>query len=179
VIAEVLALKEVAVKAAGTVTDDGAVRAELVLVRVITPPPAGAGCDRLIVQVLAELGPRLVGLHTREDSRTEVVRLRVVFAALPLYVAVMVALELPPRAAVVAVKLAELAAAAIVTEAGTVSKELVLAKVRTAPPAGAGWDKATVQVVEAFGPRLVGLQDREETSAKAARVTVVLAELLL
>jgi len=82
--AEVLALKKAAVKAGGTVTDDGTVRAGLVFARVTTAPPAGAGWDRLIVQLLVEFGPRLVGLHKREEGRTEGVRVRVAFAELPL-----------------------------------------------------------------------------------------------
>jgi len=80
----VLALKEAAAKAAGTVIEDGALRARLVLAIVTRAPLAGAGWDRLIVQVPVEFGPRLVGLHTREESRTEGVRVRVVFAELPL-----------------------------------------------------------------------------------------------
>jgi hypothetical protein len=80
----VLALKDAAVNAAGTVTDDGVVRAELGLVNVTTAPPTGAGWDRLTVQVLAAFGPRMVGLHSSEEIRTEVARPTVVFAELPL-----------------------------------------------------------------------------------------------
>jgi hypothetical protein len=36
-----------------------------------------------------------------------------------------------------------------------------------------------VQVLEAFGPRLLGLHESEETNAGATRLTVVLAEVLL
>ena len=82
-------------------------------------------------------------------------------------------------AAVVALNVAVVAPAATVTEAGTVSEELVLASAILAPPVGADWVKVTVQVVEAFGPRLAGLHESEETSTGAARVTVELAELLL
>ena len=80
---------------------------------------------------------------------------------------------------VVALKLADVAAAAIVTEAGTVSVELVLVSVTLAPPVGAAWVKVTVQVVDELCPRLVGLQASEETSTGATRLTVVFAELLL
>ena len=82
-------------------------------------------------------------------------------------------------AAVVALKVADVAAAATVTEAGTVRVELVLVSVTLAPPVGAGCVNATVQVVEEFCPRLVGLQASDETSTGATRVTVALAELLL
>ena len=82
-------------------------------------------------------------------------------------------------AAVVAVKFADVAAAAIVADAGTVSVALEFARVTVAPPAGAGWVRLTVQVLEEFAPMLAGLQVSEEISTVAARFTVVLAELLL
>jgi hypothetical protein len=37
----------------------------------------------------------------------------------------------------------------------------------------------TVQVLEAFGPRLVGLHDKEDTSTDATRLTLTVAELVL
>jgi hypothetical protein len=85
-----------------------------------------------------------------------------------------------PMAAVVALKLAEVAAAATVTDAGTVRVGLVLVRVTVAPPpVGAGWVRVTVHELEELGPRLVGLQTSEDTSAGATRVMVALAELLL
>ena len=48
-----------------------------------------------------------------------------------------------------------------------------------APPVVAGCVKVSVQVVEAFGPRLAGLHANEETSTGATSATVELAELLL
>ena len=82
-------------------------------------------------------------------------------------------------AAVVALKLADVAVAATVTEAGTVKLELVLVSVTLAPPVGADWVKVTVQVVEELGPRLVGLQAKEETRTGATKLTLAFAELLL
>jgi len=79
----------------------------------------------------------------------------------------------------VALKVADVAAAATVTEAGTVRVELVLVRVTLAPPVGAACVKVTVQVVEEFCPRLVGLQASEETSTGATKLTAVLAELPL
>ena len=93
--------------------------------------------------------------------------------------AVIVALELLLIVPVVALKVAEVAAAATVTEAGTVRVELVLVSVTLAPPVGAAWVKVTVHVVDELWPRLVGLQASEETSTGATRLTVVFAELLL
>ena len=83
------------------------------------------------------------------------------------------------RATVVALKLTQVAAAATVTDAGTVSVEFVLVRITVAPPVGAGWVSVTVQVLEELGPRVVGLQMREETSTGAARVMVALADVLL
>jgi hypothetical protein len=83
-----------------------------------------------------------------------------------------------PMATVVALKVADMAAAATVTEAGTVSVALVLVRATAAPPVGAGWVRVTVQVLEALGPRLVGLQASEETSTTTMLI-VALAELLL
>ncbi len=80
---------------------------------------------------------------------------------------------------VVAGNVAVVAVAATVTDAGTVSVALVLVNVTAAPPAGAACVKVTVQVLEAFCPRLVGLQASEETSAGATRLMLVFAELPL
>jgi hypothetical protein len=84
-----------------------------------------------------------------------------------------------PTTKVLTLKLAQVLAAATVTDEGTVSVGLVLVRVTVTPPVGDGWVKVTVQVLEELGPRLVGLQASVETSAGAIRVTVALAELLL
>ena len=52
-----------------------------------------------------------------------------------------------PMVVVVAAKVAEVAAAATVTDAGTVRVELVFVSVTLAPPVGAGWVKVRVQVL--------------------------------
>jgi len=83
-----------------------------------------------------------------------------------------------PMAAVVALKVADIAAAATVTDAGTVSVGLVLVRVTVAPPVGAGWVRVTMQELEELGPTLAGLQASEETST-AVRLMVALAEVLL
>jgi hypothetical protein len=92
---------------------------------------------------------------------------------------VIVALELLPMAAVVALKVAEVAAAATVTDAGTFKLKLLFARVTLAPPAGAGWVRVTVQVLEEFGPRLAGLHTSDDISTDATRLTLAVAELLL
>ena len=60
-------------------------------------------------------------------------------------------------AAAVALKVAVVAPAATVTDAGTVSEVLLLASVTLDPPVGAVWVRVTVQVLTALCPRLVGL----------------------
>ena len=82
-----------------------------------------------------------------------------------------------PMAAVVALKVAEVAAAATVTDAGAVRLESLFARVTLAPPVGAGCVRVTVQVLEEFGPRLAGVQTREETRLVSVRLIAVLAAL--
>ena len=89
------------------------------------------------------------------------------------------ALALAAIAAVVALNVAVVAPAATVTDAGTVSEELVLASAILAPPAGADWVKVTLHVLDEFGPRLAGLHESEETSTEAARLIAAVAELPL
>ena len=89
------------------------------------------------------------------------------------------AVELLLIAAVVTVKFADVAAGAMVADAGTVSVALELDNVTLAPLAGAGWVRVTVQVLEELAPILIGLQASDETSTGADRLTVALAELLL
>jgi hypothetical protein len=92
---------------------------------------------------------------------------------------VIVALELLLIAAVVALNVAVVELAATITDAGTVNVELVFVSATLAPPVGAGCVKVTVQELEAFGPRLVGLQANDDTSTGATRLTVAVAEVLL
>src|SRR5579863_9035763 len=80
---------------------------------------------------------------------------------------------------VVALKDAVVAAAATVTEVGTVRVAFVFVSVTSAPPAGAACVRVTVQVLEAFCPKLVGLHASEDTNTGATRLIVALAELLL
>jgi hypothetical protein len=87
--------------------------------------------------VVEAFGPRLAGLHESEETSTVATKLTVELAEVLLYAAVTVALALAPTAAVVALNVAAVALAATVTDAGTVSEELVLASAILAPPAGA------------------------------------------
>jgi hypothetical protein len=80
---------------------------------------------------------------------------------------------------VVPLNVAVVALDVTVTEEGTVRMELLLVKVMEAPPLGAGWVRLTVQMLEEFGPTLLGLHDNADTDtdADATRFTVVFAEL--
>ena len=82
------------------------------------------------------------------------------------------------EAAAVALKVAVVAPAATVTDAGTVSEALLLASVTPDPPVGAVWVSVTVEVLTARCHRLVGLQARVDTSTGASRLIVVVCELL-
>jgi len=91
----------------------------------------------------------------------------------------MVALWLLETVVVVALKVAVVAAAATVTEDGTVSVVFVSASETTAPPVGAAWLSVTVQVVEELAPKLVGLHASDEIFAGAVRLTIAVAKVLL
>jgi hypothetical protein len=92
---------------------------------------------------------------------------------------VTVAVRLLLNVVVLALKLPVVAPAATVTEVGTVKAAWLLLKDTAAPPDGAGLVSVTVQELEAFDPRLVGLHAREDTSTGATRLMVAGAELLL
>jgi len=78
----------------------------------------------------------------------------------------------------VALKVAVVAPAATVTDAGTVSRVLLLATVTLDPPVGAAWVRVTVQVLTALCPRLVGLQATPETTTGANRLIPAVCGLL-
>ena len=90
-----------------------------------------------------------------------------------------VAVELLVIAAAVTVKVAEVAVAATATEAGTVNDVLLFDRVTLAPPEGAACVRVTVQLLDAFGPRLLALHESEETRTGATKLMLVLTEVLL
>ena len=90
-----------------------------------------------------------------------------------------VELESLAIAAVVALKVAVVAAGNTVTEVGTVRVGLVLVSVTLAPPAAAALVSVTVHVLDPFAPRVVGLQASDDTRIAAARLIVVLPVLPL
>ncbi len=72
---------------------------------------------------------------------------------------------------VVAVKVAEVAPAGTVAEAGTETALLLAESATALPPAGAAWFNVTVQVLEVPAGILVGEQASVETSMGATTVT--------
>ena len=91
------------------------------------------------MSVQVEVAPEftLVGLQVRPVTSMGATRFKVVVCEEPLSEAVTVALCPVVRVPAVAVKLAEVAAAATVTEAGTVRAVLLLVNATLLPPVGA------------------------------------------
>jgi hypothetical protein len=83
------------------------------------------------------------------------------------------ALWLLARLVVVALKVAVVAAAGTVTEAGRERAGALLDSVTAAPPMGAALLKVTVQVAEALAPRLAGVQTSDCTgTAVTGRIRI-------
>jgi len=120
-----------------TVTEAGTVRTELLLESDTVAPPLGAAAERVTVQALLDPELRVVGLQVRAVTRTGAIRVKVVVWEAVFKVAVIVALWFVVRVPAVAVKMAELAAAGTVTEAGTVRAGLPLVRATVLPPVGA------------------------------------------
>ncbi len=78
----VVALKLLVVAPAATVTEVGTVSAVWLLLKDTAAPPVGAGLVSVTVHELVEFDPRLVGLHTSDDTSTGVTRLIVAGAEL-------------------------------------------------------------------------------------------------
>jgi len=167
----VVAVNVAVVAPAATTTDPGTVTAALFELRVTVVPPVGAG--PLMVTVPVELVPpaTLAGLKL-SALITGVVTVRVAVAEVPLKAPVIV--EVPFTANVVTVKVAVVAPAATVTEAGTVAAA-VLEEVRvtTSPPVPAALAKVTVPVDGVTPATVDGLSDSERT---VAAVTVSVFE---
>src|ERR1039458_7324097 len=68
--------------------------------------------------------------------------------------------------------MAEVALAATVAEAGTVSEALLSERATTVPPVGADWFRVTMHVVDALELTLVGLQAKAVVGLAAPRGTV-------
>jgi hypothetical protein len=171
-----VAEKVAEVAPAATVTEAGTESAALLSERVTTAPPAGAALLKVTVQVEEAPEVREVGLQERLVGTVLVTRLKEKVTEEPEREAVMMAVLSAVRVAAVAEKAAEVAPAATVTEAGTVSAALLSERVTTAPPMGAGLLRATVQVLEEPEVREEGEQLRPVRRVGASRVREKLAE---
>jgi hypothetical protein len=178
--APAVAVKLAAVAPAATVTEAGVVSRVLLSEMVTTVPPLGAAALSVTVQMLEAFEARLVGLQVRLESTTEgACRAMAAERELLPRVAVTVADCAVVMVPAVTVKLAEVAEAATVTEAGVVSRVLLSERVTTVPPLGAAALNLTVQVLEALEARLVGLQVRlESTTEDVCSAMATEAELL-
>ena len=172
-----MAVNVTVVAAAGTVTDVGTVSKALLLESETSDPPAGAAPESVTVQVEAALLARLAGAQTRL-VRVMVGATNEIVAVLgtPAKVAVTVAAWLLAMTPAVAVNVAVVAAAGTVTDAGTVSKALLLESETSDPPAGAGFESVTVQVEAALLARLVGAQETPVKEAGASNEIVAVCE---
>jgi hypothetical protein len=152
----VVIVNEAVLDPAGTVTLAGTIAAAvLLLCRVTGEPPVGAGPVRVTVPV--ELFPPTtdVGFRVTEESVGALI-VSVVVVLTP-YMPVIVAVVLTATGAVVMVKVALRAPAAIVTLPGTTAADVLLCSVTVAPPAGAAPFNVAVPVEEAPPVTVCGL----------------------
>ncbi|GMU23211.1 MAG: hypothetical protein AMXMBFR13_32930 [Phycisphaerae bacterium] len=135
------------VEPAGTVTEEGAVRDELLLASETAVPPLGAAALMVTVQVL--LAPEFndEGLQVRPVRRAGAARFTEKVRELPFRFAVTTAVELEVSVPAVAVKFAEVAPEGTVTAEGAVNELLLLARDTAVPPVGAAELMVTVQVL--------------------------------
>ena len=172
----VLTVKLALVFPACTVTLDGTVATDVLLLEsVTTAPPEGAAAVRVTVPV--DLFPPLtmVGFRVSEESVTVAggVMVREACTELLPRVAVITAVVVVVTDVVVTVNEAVVAPAVTVTLPGTLAEELLLAKLTTVPPAGAALLKVTVPR-DALPPRtLLGFNVSEETVTVDAGVMVM------
>jgi hypothetical protein len=113
------------------------------------------------------LEPSVVGLHESDDRSAGAVKPITELAEFEPVVAVKVALWSDNMVPALAINTAVVDPALTVTEGGVVREALVFDKVTRVPPAGACLVRLTVQLVDALGPRLRGLQESDDTSAGA------------
>ena len=157
------------VESTGTVTEAGTVNMPLLSDKETTAPPVGAALLRVTVQVAEALEVSEAGLQERLVGTTFVSRPMEKVAEEPDRVAVMMAVLSAVMVEAVAEKVAEVAPAATVTEAGTVSAALLSERETTAPPVGAALLRVTVQVAEALEVSEAGLQERLEGTVLVTR----------
>ena len=116
---------------------------------------------RVTVQVVAEPAGTVAGEQLSVDGTVGATRLSVALAVALLRLAANVAVLSALRVDAEAVKVAVEAPAAIVTDAGSVTRVLLSESVTTMPPVGALPVRFTVHVADAPEPRAAGVHVRE------------------
>ena len=140
-------------------------------------PPAGAAFVKVTAQLVDVFGLRLAALHAKVEIKTGAVKLTEALAVLLPYVAVMVTAWSVVTVVVVAVNLTDVAPLPTLADCGTVSTGLLLFNATDIPPLGAALVSATEHVVDVFCPRVLGVQETDDTRTDAVRVKVAVAEL--
>ena len=164
--------------ACGTVTDAGVVAAlMLLLASVTTAPPAGAAVARVTAPVLVAPPTTAVGFNASAARPAGGLTVRVAILVAPLYVPVIVTAVAVATALLVTAKVAIVAPAATVTDAGVVAAlMLLLASVTAAPPAGAVVARVTVPVL--FAPPTTAVGFSANAARPAGGLTVRVAVLI-
>ena len=172
-----VAVKLAVVAAAATVTEAGTVSAALLLDNATEEPLVGAALDKVTVQVEEPPEATVFGEHASVVTVATGETVTEAVAELPSKEAVRVTAVDVVTVPAVAVRVAVVAAAATVTEAGTVRAALLLDNATEDPPVGAAWDKVTVQVDEPPEVTVFGEQAKVVTVVFGDTVTEAVAEL--
>ena len=157
---------------AATLTEGATVNTAGALLESVTTVLPAEDFDSVTVQVVLPLEARLAVLHCREDTIASVVREIVADWDEPFRLAVMLADWSARSEPVLAVKVAEVALAATLTEGGTVSTAAALLASVTTLLLVVDLDRVTVQVVLAFAARLVAAHCREDTAGRVVSESV-------
>ena len=163
--AEAVAVNGALVDPATTVTEAGTLSEELLLASVTANPPLGAAAESVTEQ--ASVTAPVSELLLQETPLSAACGLSCSEVALltPAAVAVIVAVVVVLTADAVAVNGALVDPAATVTEAGTVTEELLLASVTANPPLGAAAVSVTVQAFEVAPVSELLLQETPPSAA--------------
>jgi hypothetical protein len=162
----------------GTVREAGTTSAVPALDKIeTTVPEPGAGAARDTAQIVLMFEVKVPSVHRSEVTLGGFTMESTTALLDPPRAAVTVTFWSVVSAAAVAIKPADVADAGTVTLAGMVSADARLfVRVTLVPPAGAGFERVTVQVVEVDAARTVELQFSEVSDIPA---TIVRASVLL
>lgn len=157
---------------AGTVTEDGTVNRVGALLGRETTVLEAVDLDRVTVQAVLELEARLAATHCRLESVTGDTRERVAVADEPFKAAVSVADLSESRVPAPAVKVADAAPAATLTEEGTVNTVEAVLESATDAAAVTDFERVTVHVVLALESKLAAAHCSEDTAGRVVSESV-------